>query len=166
MNDFLMLSLSGILAALPSSPDAYKPVAQIETEVYSPIAGLWQLELEQRATKKGIINQGGESTNPDVLTKTCTENYNFGADDRLLVVSDTEWTYGKYKLIYSDKNKLPILLLHTTFDNNNPDCSGNQVDQSGEQFMAFFKQNSPHSFELCESDKGENCFMRFNQILP
>lgn len=96
----------------------------------------------------------------------CTEDYNFQPDGKILVVSDTEWTYGEYEIINKSSAKLPILILKTTYDNNNPDCSGVKRDQSGESFAAYLSQESSNRFKLCNKDTAKDCFMTFERILP
>lgn len=139
------LSFQTVLAAaaMPAEPTS----AKIITEMNPPIVGVWELALEKKV--------GG-----------CTEMYNFKADNKLSVVSGEEWTYGTYQLIYKKDMALPVLMLKTTFDDNNMDCSGNQKDQSGESFAAYFKQTDARHFELCADGAGKKCFMQFFKRLP
>lgn len=141
----LLLSLNTVLASLSPQPEfiSQTKVTKVENP---PIVGLWRLELEGK--------------------KDCTEDYNFKSNKKLSVVSGDEWTYGQYDIIYNEDKALPVLVLHTVFDDNNTDCSGVKRDQTGEQFAAFFKQKSSHEFELCASDAGKNCFMRFTKVQP
>lgn len=144
----LILTLSALLATFPSANQS-ETQTHITTEISPAISGLWQLELEKP------ING-------------CTERYNFAADGKLTVVSGAEWTQGKYRVVYSGDDILPMLIMKTSYDNNETDCSGNKIDQSGEQFGAFlqYRADKPSVMQLCLDRQGKSCFMTFNRILP
>lgn len=94
----------------------------------------------------------------------CREVYNFGADNQMWAVSGKEWTYGRYIVTHLEEG-LPIIALQTIYDNNEKDCSGNQIDQSNEAFIAFLKHDN-NRMQWCADSSGEECFMSFNKVLP
>ena len=52
------------------------------------------------------------------------------------------------------------------YENNEKDCSGNQVDQSGEvsQYYVRWKNNSTLNF--CASEADDKCFATLRRVLP
>lgn len=96
--------------------------------------------------------------------KQCREIYHFGADNEMWSVSDKEWTYGRYIVTHLEEG-LPIIALKTIYDNNEKDCSGNQVDQSGESFIAFMNHKG-NQMQWCADPEGKECFMTFKKVLP
>lgn len=96
--------------------------------------------------------------------KQCREIYHFGADNEMWSVSAEEWTYGRYIITHLETG-LPIIALKTIYDNNEKDCSGNQVDQSDEAFIAFLNHEG-NQMQWCADPAGQECFMRFNKVLP
>ncbi len=96
--------------------------------------------------------------------KQCREIYHFGADNEMWSVSDKEWTYGRYIVTHLEEG-LPIIALKTIYDNNEKDCSGNQVDQSGESFIAFMNHEG-NRMQWCADPDGKECFMTFKKVLP
>ncbi|WP_296236823.1 hypothetical protein [Psychrobacter sp. UBA5136] len=94
----------------------------------------------------------------------CREIYNFAADNEMWAVSGKEWTYGRYLVTHRDEG-LPIIALKTVYDNNEVDCSGNQIDQTGEALIAFLNHDG-NKMQWCADPDGTECFMNFNRILP
>ncbi len=94
----------------------------------------------------------------------CREIYNFGADNEMLAVSGKELTFGRYLITHREEG-LPIIAMKTTYDNNEPDCSGNQVDQTGDALIAFLKHDG-NSMQWCADAEGAECFMDFYKVLP
>ena len=96
--------------------------------------------------------------------KVCRERYNFGADNNVWAVSGKEWTYGKYLVTHPEQG-LPIIAIKTIYDNNEVDCSGNQIDQTGEAIVAYLNHQG-NQMQWCADTEGEECFMTFHRILP
>ena len=94
----------------------------------------------------------------------CRELYNFGADNEMWAVSGKEWTYGRYLVTHREEG-LPIIAIKTVYDNNEPDCSGNQIDQSDEAMIAFLNHDG-NQMQWCADPEGTQCFMNFNRVLP
>lgn len=121
--------------------------ARVSTYELPAVAGLWQVE--------------------DGLS--CQERYNFGRDARLTTTSAGERTEGEYRFRYPSDRGLPVLAMVTHTDNNEPDCSGNQIDQSGNTMAVFVRldnRHSPKMMQWCvDSDAGE-CPVRLRRILP
>lgn len=109
------------------------------------------------------------TTNIDSKTSStkpaqCRELYNFGADNEMWAVSGKEWTYGRYLVTHLEEG-LPIIAIKTIYDNNEPDCSGNQIDQSDEALIAFLNHDG-NQMQWCADPNGTQCFMNFNRVLP
>ena len=94
----------------------------------------------------------------------CRELYNFGADNEMWAVSGKEWTYGRYLVTHREEG-LPVIAIKTIYDNNEVDCSGNQVDQSDEALIAFLYHDG-NQMQWCADPDGTECFMTFNRVLP
>ncbi len=94
----------------------------------------------------------------------CRELYNFAADNEMRAVSGKETTFGRYLITHREEG-LPIIAIKTTYDNNEPDCSGNQVDQTGDALVAFLKHDG-NSMQWCADSDGNECFMDFYKVLP
>ena len=102
----------------------------------------------------------------DVAAKSsqCRELYNFAADNEMWSASGKEWTYGRYLVTHREEG-LPIIAIKTVYDNNEVDCSGNQVDQTDEALIAFLNHDG-NQMQWCADPDGTECFMNFNRILP
>ena len=100
--------------------------------------------------------------------KKCTEYYNFKSNNEFVVKSDKEWTTGfyEYEPMVNFDDKRNILTLHVNYDNNEMDCSGNQVDQSDELSQYSVKWKNPKSIELCNPERPDECFATLNRVLP
>lgn len=138
-------ALSALLAALLSlgvpSEDSYELPA---------IAGLWQLDVPR---------QGG----------VCPERYNFGKDGRFSTQSSEEYTKGEYQFAYVSDLPLPALAIKTQYDNKAPDCSDNQIDQTGEIFAGFVKldgKHNPTTMQWCSDPLGQDCGVVLKRVLP
>ena len=94
----------------------------------------------------------------------CRELYNFAADNEMWSSSGKEWTYGRYLVTHREEG-LPIIAIKTVYDNNEVDCSGNQVDQTDEALIAFLNHDG-NKMQWCADPDGTECFMNFNRILP
>lgn len=103
------------------------------------------------------------STNPKKSSQ-CREIYNFSADNEMWAVSGEEWTYGRYLVTHREEG-LPIIAIKTIYDNNEVDCSGNQVDQTDEALVAFLNHDG-NKMQWCADSEGTECFMSFHRILP
>ncbi len=99
-----------------------------------------------------------------IRNNQCRELYNFAADNEMRAVSGKETTFGRYLITHREEG-LPIIAMKTTYDNNEPDCSGNQVDQTGDALVAFLKHDG-NSMQWCADSDGNECFMDFYKVLP
>lgn len=120
----------------------------IKITTRSPIVGLWGMEIPNN--------------------KKCTEYYNFKANNEVYVRSGQEWSTGRYdyQLPNERSDALSGLILQINFDNNEVDCSGQKIDQSGEISQYFVKWNHNNQIEFCASAQQEHCFARLNRVLP
>lgn len=133
-------------------------------------------KIKEGAAAGGILTQSEErilqtepNTNQNLLASTaksnqCRELYNFGADNEMWAVSGKEWTYGRYLVTHREEG-LPIIALKTVYDNNEVDCSGNQIDQTDEALIAFLYHDG-NQMQWCADPEGNECFMNFHRILP
>jgi len=111
----------------------------------------------QPATSKNLLASVGKSNQ-------CRELYNFGADNEMWSVSGKEWTYGRYLVTHREEG-LPVIAIKTVYDNNEVDCSGNQIDQTDEALIAFINHDG-NQMQWCADPDGNECFMNFNRVLP
>lgn len=133
-----------------SEPAKARPVDQSNIEIvnHPEIMGQWGMEIPNN--------------------KQCVEYYNFRGNNEVIIKSDKEWSTGRYQYqLPNDRTEfLPALAMHIEYDNNQQDCSGDQVDQTGEVQQFFVKWINPQKIEFCGTEKGEQCFAVLNKTLP
>ncbi len=112
------------------------------------IVGLWGMEIPNN--------------------RKCIEYYNFKSDNDVIIKSGEEWSSGIYDYQPSAQpdEQLPALVLQVKFDNNQKDCSGQQVDQTGEISQYFVKWKNPSTINFCSNDQAEKCFATLYRVLP
>jgi len=100
--------------------------------------------------------------------KKCVEYYNFRGMNEVVIKSNQEWSYGLYDYQPSEdhKERLPALVLQIKYDNNQMDCSGQTLDQTGEVSQYFVKWENDHTINFCANEKGEKCFATLRRVLP
>lgn len=101
--------------------------------------------------------------------ETCREYYNFGKNGTLTTVSAGEKTKGTYRFVYADDLPMPMLAMTTDQDNNEPDCSGTKLDQTGHSMAFFVKLNSRHAptkMQWCNHADENSCFNELHRVLP
>lgn len=128
------------------------PTEPIKIYHLPAIAGLWQVD---------VIN--------DQDMSSCPERYNFGSNGKIITTSGAEKTTGVYEFRYLDESSLPALAMTTTFDNNQKDCSGTNIDQTNHSFAVFVKLDSRHNptkMQWCSDKDGLECQASFHRILP
>ena len=137
--------------------------SSIEPKVMAGIDGGILTQNEERVlkipptTNKNLISSANKSAQ-------CRELYNFGADNEMRASSGKEWTYGRYLITHREEG-LPIIAIKTVYDNNEVDCSGNQIDQTDEALIAFINHDG-NQMQWCADPDGKECFMNFNRVLP
>lgn len=128
----------------------------------------------QQAPASGLINI---VTRPEIMglwgmeiptSKQCVEYYNFRQDNGVVIKSADEWSLGQYQYqVPSNRSEqLPALVMQIKYDNNEKDCSGNQVDQTGEVQQFFVKWINQQQIQFCANHNGENCFATLHRSLP
>ncbi|ELA08823.1 hypothetical protein MOMA_00385 [Moraxella macacae 0408225] len=158
--DFMNVSFASILSMLAMGGGVEQPsekpqVAKVSTYVLPSIAGQWQLQLNQKQ-----LNQ------KDPALSNCQERYNFGRNDIFLGQSGKEMSYGKYLFSDIDKDKkLYVIAIQTKYDNNAKDCSGDQIDQTGDIFLMHVKVDN-NTMQWCNDSEGKQCNMTLKRILP
>lgn len=179
------VTLASILASLPANNEQISH-SNITTHISPAIAGQWVLDLPRTQKMMDVIQDNateemtGDSgtsvserrrystSEPTALPMNaqnqCKELYNFAADNEMWSVSGKEWTYGRYLVTHPDEG-LPIIAIQTVHDNNEMDCSGNQIDQSGEAVIAYLKHDN-NQMQWCADADGVDCFMHFERVLP
>ncbi|SNT69983.1 hypothetical protein [Psychrobacter sp. LV10R520-6] len=114
--------------------------------------------------KPNTKNNASQNISASAKSTQCRELYNFGADNEMWAVSGKEWTYGRYLVTHREEG-LPIIAIKTIYDNNEKDCSGNQVDQSDEALIAFLNHDG-NRMQWCADPDGKKCYMNFHRVLP
>lgn len=143
-----------ILAIQESSRIAYE--AEAAADEAEAMSGYQQSDIDSMVDE---IKSSVQSTQ-------CRERYNFGADNVVMTTSGEEWTYGKY-VYHHQEEGLPIIAITTTYDNNEPDCSGMQIDQKGESMIAYVDyQPENNTMRWCIDGEANNCFLTFRKLLP
>lgn len=128
--------------------DLQQPESNILVSVRPEILGLWGMKIPKNK---------------------CTEYYNFRSNNELVVKSGDEWSVGLFEYqpsIPSSSEQSPGLILQIVYDNNEKDCSGNQIDQSGELSQFYVKWDNPNQINFCSIENGGECIAKLNRILP
>jgi len=117
------------------------------------------------STRPEIVGLWGMNLN---LKNQCIEYYNFKSNNQLVVKSAKEWSTGfyEYEPRVNGDDQRDTLTIHITYDNNEVDCSGSQVDQSDELSQYSVKWKNAKSFELCNIEKVDECFATLKRVLP
>ncbi len=187
------LPVNGEVSSKPTITTHISPAiaGQWEVDLNSSITMTKEAEAKQAASKEtkniksdepkssageGLLTQNEKriiniqpSTNKKLMASAaksnqCRELYNFSADNEMWSVSGKEWTYGRYLVTHREEG-LPIIAIKTVYDNNEVDCSGNQVDQTDEALIAFLNHDG-NQMQWCADPDGKECFMNFKRILP
>ena len=100
--------------------------------------------------------------------KQCIEYYNFKSENDVVINSAKEWSIGQYQYQAPSNrsDQLPAMVMQIKYDNNEKDCSGVQVDQTGELQQFFIKWVTDQQIQFCATNKGDNCFATLNKVLP
>lgn len=98
----------------------------------------------------------------------CIEYYNFMEKGDVVIKSGAEWTYGKYVYQVPDVAEpgSPVLAMRIQYDNLKTDCSGNAIDQRGEDQQQYVKWTGASSMEFCTTQDGAQCFASLRRVLP
>ena len=187
------LPVNGEVSSKPTITTHISPAiaGQWEVDLNSSITMTKEAEAKQAASKEtkniksdepkssageGLLTQNEKriiniqpNTNKKLMASAaksnqCRELYNFAADNEMWSVSGKEWTYGRYLVTHREEG-LPIIAIKTVYDNNEVDCSGNQVDQTDEALIAFLNHDG-NQMQWCADPDGKECFMNFKRILP
>ncbi|RYY79570.1 MAG: hypothetical protein EOO69_06060 [Moraxellaceae bacterium] len=98
----------------------------------------------------------------------CIEYYNFMEKGDVVIKSGAEWTYGKY--VYQvpavAEPGSPVLAMRIQYDNLQTDCSGNAIDQRGEDQQQYVKWTGSSSMDFCTTPDGSQCFASLRRVLP
>ncbi len=126
-----------------------QPKSDIEVVNRPLIAGLWGMKIPNA---------------------NCTEYYNFKENGEFLVKSSGEKSVGKYLYqlpeMGATATTLPQLTLGIFHDNGETDCSGNQVNQTGEIHQEFVKWVSSSRIKFCSTVDGNSCKLVLDKVLP
>ena len=187
------LPVNGEVSSKPTITTHISPAiaGQWEVDLNSSITMTKEAEAKQAASKEtkniksdepkssageGLLTQNEKriiniqpSTNKKIMASVaksnqCRELYNFATDNEMRAVSGKETTFGRYIVTHREEG-LPIIAMKTTYDNNEPDCSGNQIDQTGDALVAFLKHDG-NNMQWCADSEGSECFMDFYKVLP
>ena len=137
-----------------------------------------KIDQNQTVTpQQNVANSFRVITRPEIVglwgmeipnNRKCIEYYNFKSDNDVIIKSGEEWSTGIYDYQPSSQpeEQLPALVLQVKFDNNEKDCSGQQMDQTGEISQYFVKWKNPSTINFCSNDKAEKCFATLYRVLP
>lgn len=98
---------------------------------------------------------------------TCKEFYNFKENNAVVVNSAAEWSTGMYEYQPSvEDNKIGALAIQMKFDNNQKDCSGEAIQQSGELSQYYVRWQDPNNIQFCSSADPKQCPVALKRLLP
>lgn len=141
-----ILSLLMLGGNIQLPQDAAPKVNQAASYHLPSFFGLWQLQLE------------------DQSDPSCQEQIYFAQNNQFTVQSGAEFGYGEYRVVHHNQS-YPSLALKIIYENNQVDCSGQQIDQSGEMNLAYVKQDG-NKMQWCTDRQGQDCPMTFYRVLP
>ena len=123
-------------------------VNTVKISLKPELVGLWGMEMDKK-------NQ-------------CVEYYNFKSNNELVVKSGKEWTtsFYEYEPMVDMDDQINILTIQVNYDNNEIDCSGDQVNQTGELSQYNVKWKTPKTIEFCSTEQKDQCFATLNRVLP
>ncbi|WP_374570986.1 hypothetical protein [Acinetobacter sp.] len=154
----LMLCASGAMASSDNNNSTQNQASDDQDQSSSAnsfrittrpeISGLWGMEIPNN--------------------RKCIEYYNFKNNNDVVIKSGSEWSSGiyDYQPARDLDEQIPALILQVKYDNNEPDCSGNQEDQTGEISQYFVKWKNPYTIDFCSNAKAEQCFATLRRVLP
>ena len=97
----------------------------------------------------------------------CIEYYNFKNNGQTVIHSAKEWSTGVYEYQPSNENKkIGALALQIKYDNNEKDCSNQQINQTGEVSQYFVHWKDDNNIQFCDSAEGNKCFADLKRVLP
>lgn len=159
------LSVSGIAYAAEAGTDPVVPATTNLTSMLRAVPA--EVKSNINLVSRPLIAGLWIMTIPKV---SCQEYYNFQEDGGFLVRSAGEWTYGKYVYSLPDSESmaksLPQLTMAIQYDNKVTDCSGNNIDQSGEVQRQYVKWIDPAHIEFCATEDGQQCILGLRKLLP
>ena len=143
-----MVSVGNVYATEKPKAQPQEVESQINILTRHEIMGLWGMEIPKN--------------------QQCVEYYNFSSAADVVINSASEWSVGQYQYQVpgNRSEQLPALIMQIKYDNNELDCSGTQIDQTGEIQQFFVKWVSPEKIQFCSGNKGENCFATLNRVMP
>jgi hypothetical protein len=138
-----------------------KPAASTTLPDQPPVADDNKIAIVNRPLIAGLWEM-------NIPNARCKEYYNFMENGEVVVKSGAEWTYGNYvyQLPALAGTGTPILAMKIKYDNLETDCSGNAIDQRGEEQQQFVKWLSQSSIEFCATEDGKQCFADLRRISP
>lgn len=145
------LPVSALMSALLSLSTVVDEPA-VATYELPAIAGLWQIDLKNPTSKA-----------------VCQERYNFGKDGALMTKSGDEYTKGQYRFDSMVDLPLAVLAIKTTYDNGKSDCSGENMDQTGNTMAMFVRldqKHNPITMQWCSDPMGNDCVATLHRVLP
>lgn len=164
-NDFYSMMMAAFATLAPAEQGNH-----IQTYQLPAIAGLWQVtSLQDAKQSSGDANDTDAHQRKSIHESDCQERYNFGVNGKINTVSGQERTSGEYRFAYVEEVGLPVLAMITNYDNNLPDCSGYQVDQTNNSLAVYVKLDSRHNpkiMQWCEDKEGQTCRITFERVLP
>lgn len=138
-----------VAADMPPSQQNIVPLNTIQVSTRPEILGLWGMEIPGN--------------------KKCVEYYNFRGSNEVIVNSGKEWSSGLYDYQPSPDNTLekwPALVMQIKYENNERDCSGNKIDQSGEISQYYVRWENKTTLNFCASEEDDKCFATLHRVLP
>ncbi|CAM4328856.1 hypothetical protein [Acinetobacter pragensis] len=138
---------------------------------------LTQNQNAEDQVQANAVNNFRVTTRPEIVglwgmeipnNRKCIEYYNFKSNNDVVIKSGAEWSSGlyDYQPPQDQDTQLPALVLQVKYDNNEPDCSGNKTDQTGEISQYYVQWENASTINFCANEKAEQCFATLRRVLP
>lgn len=144
----LLMNAAPLFAASPQSQEKAQSSQANDIVIVSrpAIYGLWAMSLPNT---------------------TCTEYYNFKENNAVVVNSASEWSTGVYEYQPSpEDSQIGALALQMKFDNNQKDCSGQMIQQSGDLSQYYVRWKDLNHIQFCASTDPKQCPVSLKRLLP
>ncbi len=162
----LMISGSSILSLsvdAADESDASSTTADLSSLLTSTAPAKSDVEIVNRPLIAGLWGMR-------IPHVACIEYYNFKENGEFIVKSAGEWSMGKYIYQLPDMETmattLPQLTIGILYDSNDTDCSGNNINQTGEVQQEYVKWINPSHIKFCATADGQQCPLDLYKVLP
>lgn len=127
---------------------------------FIPLGLLITISMSAWADRTTVIDLLKQTSNWGLVQPgtMCVEHYHFMPSGEVFIESNQERVTGTYSFLSKDNGfELPAVVISLVTDNQQPDCVGSRVNQSGTSTTNFLKKESDKKIYFCLDALGKNC---------